>query len=136
MAEQSSPALADMPPPAADVADAGEARVQRWVVVKRFTRHRLALASLVIVFLLVLVAIFGNLLAPYDPYAQTFSPTVAPNSQHLLGTDDLGRDELSRIIVGARVSLGISSGAALVALVLGLLVGAVAGYFGGAIDNI
>lgn len=135
MAEPSSPLLADLPPIPEEPADAGDVQVQRWLVVKRFARHRLALVSLGIVLLLVLVALFANFLTPYDPYAQTFTPTMAPSPQHLLGTDDLGRDEFSRIILGARVSLGISSGAALVALILGLVVGSLAGFFGGVLDN-
>src|SRR5690348_5589030 len=108
-------------------ADTKSYRVNRWPVARRFARHRLALASLVVVLLLALVAIFAPLLVPHDPYAQSYSPTLPPGPGHPLGTDDLGRDELSRVILGARVSLGVSVGAAFFAILLGLLVGALSG---------
>jgi peptide/nickel transport system permease protein len=117
-------------------ADAGDIRVQRWLVVKRFVRHRLALVSLVIVALLALMAIFAPWLAPHDPYAQNFIPTMPPSGPYPLGTDDLGRDELSRVILGARISLGVSLGASLVGITLGLLVGSLAGFYGGIVDNL
>src|SRR5947209_12451026 len=134
LAEEYSLLLESLPPIEAD--DAGEVRIQRWLVPKRFARHRLALISMVIVALLVLVAIFANVIAPYDPYAQTFDPTLQPGPHHLLGTDDLGRDTFSRVVFGARISLGIGAGTALVALLLGLVVGSLAGYFGGIVDNL
>jgi peptide/nickel transport system permease protein len=136
MAEQYSGLVESLPRLTTEVEDAGDIQIQRWLVVKRFARHRLALASLVILVLLVLVAIFANFLTPYDPYAQIFQPTLAPSSAHLLGTDDLGRDEFSRLILGARVSLGIGSGTALVALLIGLTIGSLAGFFGGIVDNL
>jgi peptide/nickel transport system permease protein len=116
--------------------DAGDVQIQRLVVVKRFMRHRLALASLIVVVLLALLAIFASWLTPHNPYAQTFIPTLPPDGAHPLGTDDLGRDELSRVILGARISLGVSLGASLVAIALGLLVGALAGFYGGIVDNL
>ncbi|MGH2343838.1 MAG: ABC transporter permease, partial [Chloroflexota bacterium] len=101
---------------------------------RRFLRHRPAVCSLAILGILALVAILAPLLSPYDPYGQAFDPTALPSSAHWLGTDEVGRDELSRIIFGARVSLGISVGAALAAAALGLLIGAGAGYLGGLAD--
>lgn len=135
MAEQQTRILDALPDVPVEVEDAGDVRIQRWLVPKRFARHRLALASLVILTILVAIALIAPLITPYDPYAQNFLPTMGPSSQHLLGTDDLGRDELSRVILGARLSLGISAGAALVAVIIGLFVGAIAGYFGGFVDN-
>ena len=102
----------------------------------RFARHRLAMASLGVILLLVLVAILADVITPYNPYAQTFDPTLPPSTQHWLGTDELGRDELSRVILGARISLGISAGATVVAVCIGLLVGMIAGYKGGVVDNL
>jgi peptide/nickel transport system permease protein len=128
--------LDTLPDAPAQAEDAGDIRIQRWLIPRRFARHRLALASLVILAILVVIALLATVITPYDPYAQNFDPTMGPSTQHLLGTDDLGRDEFSRVILGARVSLGISTGAALVAMIIGLIVGAIAGYFGGFLDNV
>jgi len=103
---------------------------------RRFARHRLAMISLGVILLLVLVAILADVITPYNPYAQTFDPTLPPGVQHWLGTDELGRDELSRVILGARISLGISAGATVVAVCIGLLVGMISGYRGGVVDNL
>ena len=135
MADQQTRLLDTLPDVPIEVEDAGDVRIQRWLVPKRFARHRLALASLVVLIILAAIALLAGAITPYDPYGQNFLPTLGPSSQHLLGTDDLGRDEFSRVILGARVSLGISAGAALVAILIGLIVGAIAGYFGGFIDN-
>lgn len=124
--------------PALVSTDAGrdETQARRPRLWRRFARHRLALISLGVMVVLVLVGIFASVITPYDPYVQSFDPTLPPSAAHLLGTDDLGRDELSRVILGARISLGISVGAAAVALCIGLLVGMVAGFAGGLVDNL
>lgn len=99
-------------------------------------RGRLRL-SLGILGLLMLTAVLADLLAPYDPRAQDVTAILqAPSSAHLLGTDDLGRDVLSRLVFGARVSLQASVLAVSVAVVLGVPIGIVAGYFGGWVDNV
>lgn len=94
------------------------------------------------VFLTVIVAAacFAPLIAPYDPNAQDLSARLVPpvwqsggSLAHLLGTDDLGRDVLTRILYGAQVSLGVGSIAVLCRLITGVLIGLVAGYFGGPI---
>ncbi len=110
-----------------------ERRIGLW---RRFLRHRPAACGMAIILILVLVALLAPLLSPYDPYEQSYDSTALPTSAHWLGTDELGRDELSRIIFGARVSLGISLGAAAAAAVIGLLVGAAAGYLGGLVDQL
>ncbi len=92
--------------------------------------------SLCLIGVLAIIAIIAPLITPYDPYAQNFDPTLLPSGAHWLGTDELGRDELSRVILGARISLSISFGATLVALVVGLLIGTTAGYLGGLVDNL
>ncbi len=89
------------------------------------------------VLLLVLMAVFAPLIAPYDPYAQdVVNRLQPPSSAHWLGTDDYGRDVLSRLIYGARISLQASLQAVALALVLGLPLGVIAGYRGGWVDTV
>ena len=108
-----------------------------YLALRRFLRHRLAVISLGVVLLMVLVAIFAPLIAPYSATTQDLLNTLsAPSPQHWLGTDDLGRDILSRLIYGSRVTLGIGFAASLVSLLLGLAVGATAGYAGTWIDTL
>ena len=109
---------------------------QAWLAWQRIKRNRLAMAGLVIVGLLLLVAIFAPLIAPHDPLTQDLSRRLLPPGTpgNWLGTDDFGRDILSRIIHGARITLYIIALVAITAPVLGLLIGTVAGYFGGWVD--
>ena len=86
--------------------------------------------------LLLSFVFFGPYMAPYDPLEMTSETLSAPSSRHLLGTDNLGRDLLSRLIVGARYSLGISLVAVGLSLVVGLLLGSASGFFGGNLDRI
>ncbi len=103
---------------------------------RRLTRNRLAMGGLVIICLLLLVAAFADVLSPYDPArlfpGQSYAP---PSAAPWLGTDDVGRDVLSRLIHGARVSLAVGVFAQIIILVIGLTVGGIAGYFGSRIDN-
>lgn len=104
---------------------------------RRFRQNKLAMVGLVIVLVMVLVALLANVIAPYDPNVMDGASRLAkPSAQHLLGTDNYGRDLLSRIIYGTRVSLLISIAGLLIALVVGGLLGALAGYFGGLCDSI
>jgi peptide/nickel transport system permease protein len=116
--------------------DAGDLAPRRPPLWQRFARHRLAMISLCIIVAFCMVAIFVSVISPYDPYAQDFNPTTMSSGAHWLGTDELGRDELSRVLLGARISLSISFGATLVAVTIGLLIGTTAGYFGGVVDNL
>jgi len=85
----------------------------------------------------ILAAIFAPIIAPYDPYAQILDDVLQqPNSQHLLGTDSLGRDTLSRIIFGARIALLVGVGTVVIAASFGTVIGLIAGYFGGWIFTI
>jgi peptide/nickel transport system permease protein len=105
----------------------------------RFRMSRFGMAGAVIMVVLYLVAVFAPLLTPYDPIAQGDVPRmrfVAPCREHPLGTDKFGRDVLARIIYGSRISLTIAFLAVAITVALGALVGAVAGYFGGAVDAI
>jgi peptide/nickel transport system permease protein len=111
---------------------------QAWLAWLRIRRNSLAMAGLVIVTILVLVALFAPWIAPHDPFVQDLGNRLQPPGTpgHWLGTDDFGRDILSRIIHGARITLYIIALVAVTAPVLGLLIGTVAGYFGGWIDAV
>jgi ABC-type dipeptide/oligopeptide/nickel transport system permease subunit len=104
----------------------------------KLAQSRTALAGLFIILLFIVGAITAPLVAPYDPVAQVISDRIAhPLSPgHFLGTDDLGRDLLSRIIYGARISLVIGIVSVGISLVFGLLIGTLSGYFGGWFDRI
>lgn len=84
----------------------------------------------------VTVAIFASALAPYDPYRSGVDLLDLPSAAHWFGTDDLGRDVASRVIYGARTSLAIGFGAALVAMAIGVPIGLIAGYFRGRLDSL
>jgi peptide/nickel transport system permease protein len=100
-------------------------------------RTPVAIIGLVMVALVVLVALSAPALAPFDPVSQIAKPLLRPGAPgHLLGTDEFGRDELSRLIWGARVSLYVGGLAILIALGLGATSGVLAGYFGGTADDV
>lgn len=105
---------------------------------RTFRRHRLGMIGLGIVLGLIVVAAAAPLLAPYDPLAQDIlrSRLQPPSVAHPLGTDELGRDLLSRLIYGARISLTIGILAEGTALIIGSVIGALAGYLGGRVDDI
>jgi peptide/nickel transport system permease protein len=106
-------------------------------IVRVFCRRKLAVVGLVLVVLMVLVAIFAPLLAPYDPYKTDIANKLAPiSTQHLLGTDNVGRDTLSRVIYGARTSLLVGVCAVLIGAVIGQFLGLMAGFFGGWINMV
>ena len=104
---------------------------------KRLLKNFAFTAGLVLTLLLVIAALAAPLLAPLDPNVQDTSRRLeAPSAEHKLGLDDLGRDVLSRIIWGARVSLRVGFSVVLLASAIGITLGAISGYFGGAIDVI
>ncbi len=109
----------------------------------RALSHKGLLIGGFIVGALILVALFAPLLAPHDPYAQSLAKRLLPPAwdaggtwEHILGTDQVGRDYLSRLIYGTQVSLIIGFGAATVGLLIGVTLGVCAGYFGGWIDTV
>jgi peptide/nickel transport system permease protein len=107
------------------------------LILRRFLRHRLAAASLVVLTLLTLSAALAPIIAPFDPDAlSTTERLQGPSTRHWLGTDDLGRDIFSRVLYGGRISLLIGVAATAVSLLIGTVVGAVSGYFGGFIDSL
>lgn len=107
-------------------------------VSRRFVRHRLALAGSIVIVALFLASAFAPIIAPYDPEA------VAPRLRfegvltagHLLGTDELGRDVLTRLLYAGRVSLTVGFAAMLVTIVLGSVIGLIAAYYGGWVDAV
>ncbi len=99
-------------------------------------RQPLAVVGATIAVVWFLVAIFAPLVAPHDPLAQTFVPTQAPSTQHLFGTDELGRDVFSRVLYGSRASLPIALLLVGLAATIGGLLGALAGYFRGLADGL
>lgn len=110
-------------------------RTTEFTIIRRnFVRNRGAVAGLAIIVLLVLVAIFADLIAPFDPIEQTRAYLASPSWAHPFGTDALGRDMFSRVVHGARVSLAVGLGAVGVALLVGSIIGMIGGYFGGRAD--
>lgn len=103
---------------------------------RRFRKHRLAMASLVCVSVLGLVAILAPWIAPYDPEAIGGAFSAAPSFEHLLGTDQIGRDVLSRLLYGMRVSILVGIVTTMISTVIGVVLGLIAGYFSGIVDMI
>ncbi|MEW6417900.1 MAG: oligopeptide ABC transporter permease [Nitrospirota bacterium] len=107
------------------------------VVIKRFSRNRLSVVGAVTVLLLITISLLAPFISPYDPTAIDVRHTLSPPSKaHLLGTDELGRDLLSRIIWGSRVSLKVGFVAVGIAIMIGIVIGAIAGFYGGKVDAI
>ena len=105
---------------------------QVWI---RFLRHRVAVAALIFIFAQLAVAVFADFIAPYGPYASDYTATYqAPSAKHLLGTDDLGRDVLSRIIYGTRVSYAVGLLSNVFIVLIGVPLGAITGLVGGWFD--
>ncbi|MGG1573524.1 ABC transporter permease [Fictibacillus sp. NRS-1165] len=109
---------------------------------KKITERKVAVLGLVLLLLVVLMAVFAPLLAPLDPQAQNIEWRLKPpgwtdteGHKHILGTDQLGRDIFSRVILGSRVSISVATGAVLIGGVMGLVIGMVSGYSGGWVDS-
>jgi ABC-type dipeptide/oligopeptide/nickel transport system permease subunit len=102
-----------------------------------FLGRKVVIFGAVIILLLIITAICATLFAPYDPYKQSLGEALqGPSGTHLLGTDPLGRDELSRIIYGTRISLLVGIVSVGAAAVIGMMLGLVAGYFGGFFNTV
>ncbi|MBU8919165.1 ABC transporter permease [Bacillus sp. FJAT-29953] len=115
--------------------------LRRWV--RLLLQSKTGTVGFFIVFAVVFVAIFADVLAPYDPAKNNLADMLKPpvwsdggSSTYILGTDNLGRDILSRIIYGTRISLSVGVFSVVLAGIIGILVGICAGYYGGIIDNI
>ena len=110
---------------------------------RRIRGHQGMIIGSLIVISVILVALLSPLLSPHDPYQQDLMKRLIPpvwdsrgSWEHILGTDHLGRDYLSRLMYGARISLLIGIGAALISGIIGTIMGVMAGYFGGRVDMV
>ena len=102
------------------------------MLLRRFSKEKTAMFGLIVIVFFTLIAVFAPILAPYDPLHQDIPNGLAsPSFEHWMGTDKLGRDVFSRMLYGARISLGAGLGVVLMSAVLGTLIGIVAGYVGG-----
>jgi ABC-type dipeptide/oligopeptide/nickel transport system permease subunit len=105
-------------------------------LVSRFLHDRVAMTATVFLVFVTTVARFAPQIAPYSPTVNFPQLNAGPSARHWLGTDDIGRDILSRLIYGARISLEAAVGIVLLALLVAIPIGLVSGYFGGATDNV
>ncbi|RLE31734.1 D,D-dipeptide ABC transporter permease [Candidatus Acetothermia bacterium] len=106
-------------------------------IARHVLRNPLSLSGLIIIILLILLAVLAPFIAPYDPFAtDPLQKLQPPSTKHLMGTDGLGRDILSRVLYGTRISLWIAILILVTAGIFGTIVGIVAGYAGGFLDNI
>lgn len=130
--------LAIAPPVALDVRDPLEttARSMWRITLRRLYRSKTAMMGLAIVLLLFLVAALADVIAPYNPLQVTSASVAAPGWKHLMGTDLLGRDVLSRIIHGSRVSVYVGVVSILLAIFVGIPLGMLAGFYGGRLDQV
>ena len=102
-----------------------------------FKGNLLATVGFIIISIILFVAIFAPLLSPYDPnYIDINSILLPPSFDHLMGTDGLGRDVLSRMLYGARISLFVGFVAVGIATLIGIFLGSIAGFYGGWLDSI
>src|SRR5262245_4015461 len=107
-----------------------------WNFWHAFSKNRLAVIGGVVVLVLVVLALLAPLLAPWDPNRPDLRNMLGkPSAQHVLGTDQLGRDVLSRMLYGSRVSLAVGFVSVGIATAIGIVLGSVAGYNGGLVDG-
>jgi peptide/nickel transport system permease protein len=112
-------------------------REQLKLSVKRFFKNKLAVSGGAIVLIVIVIAIFAHILAPHDPFVMNPDKSTAPLSrEHPLGTDEFGRDTLSRIFYGARISMIVGVISTSIATLFGILIGGIAGFYEGWLDNL
>lgn len=108
-----------------------------FIILKQFLRNKTALFGLTLIVIMILVGILAPVIAPYSPTGiDPRNGNLTPSLQHLFGTDQYGRDVLTRVLYGARVSILIGVCSSGFGVILGIIFGAIAGYFGGAIENV
>lgn len=109
---------------------------------RRFRRNKLAIVSIFVLSFIILAVIVGPFLTGYNYHEQQHKPSgllaavEAPSSSHWMGTDTLGRDELTRVLYGGRVSIAVGLGVAIAASIIGTFIGSLAGFYGGRLDNL
>jgi len=114
-----------------------EQQTMRQLVWRSYRRHKPAMIGTTVILIFALTAIFAPYISPWDPVKTNLDAMLQPPSaEHIMGTDELGRDLLTRILYGGRVSLSIGVMAMALAVVVGAIVGGVAGFYGGWVDNI
>jgi peptide/nickel transport system permease protein len=114
-----------------------EQQTMTQLVWRSYRRHKPAMVGTVIILIFALAAVFAPYISPWDPEKTNLDAMLKPPSaQHLMGTDELGRDLLTRILYGGRVSLSIGVMAMALAVVVGAVVGGLAGFYGGWVDNV
>ncbi len=117
--------------------ESAQEETQLAMIWRRFRRHRLALLGMSVIATLVLLVAFAPLIAPYDPDAVDLAIRYQGfSAEHIMGTDDIGRDVFSRILYAGRISLTIGLSVAIIAEIVGMSLGSIAGYFGGRVDDI
>lgn len=110
---------------------------QFMAVMKRLAKNKLAMLGLFTITVIILLAVFADVIAPYGYKEQDLLNTFAfPCKEHICGTDRLGRDVFSRLLFGARESLFIGFASVVIAALFGIIIGAIAGYYGGMVDNL
>lgn len=104
---------------------------------RQFKKSRVAVFGSIVIAFFVILALFSPLIAPYDPFSINLRNVLQPpDSEHVFGTDHLGRDCLSRLILGTRTSLLVGFMSAFTSIIIGVLIGGLAGYYGGLLDEI
>lgn len=107
------------------------------IILRRFSRNKLSVIGATTVLTLITVSLLASFISPYNPTEiDVYNVLSPPSKEHLLGTDELGRDLLSRIIWGSRVSLKVGFVAVGIALIIGIIIGSVAGFYGGKVDAV
>ena len=107
------------------------------LAMRRFLKNKLAIVGLVVFFIIICMAVFAPFLTDHDPTEPNLLLVEqSPTSEHILGTDSVGQDNFSRLLYGSRVSLIVGFSAMAFTLIIGLVTGAIAGYYGGVVDNI
>ncbi len=128
---------ATQPPKGVETVENLKKRSQLVEIWKRFVKRKVSLVGLLLVILFIFVAVFADVIAPYDFSAQDLSNRLQfPSAEHWLGTDNFGRDILTRMLYGGRTSLLVSLLGCVISIILGAVIGAVAGFYSGKVDTL
>ncbi|WP_455715317.1 ABC transporter permease [Anaerosporobacter sp.] len=105
-------------------------------ITKRFMKHKLAVVSFVFLIIMIILAIFAPIIAPYNPNQVTGGFSKPPSREHILGTDQIGRDMFSRLLYAMRISLFVGAAATVISTIVGVILGLLSGFIGGVVDSI